>query len=87
MPAAGAQRMTGNRLVRFLQPPAAADAKRATTRTPTQERQDDALWLVHQLNVRGADGRSGQRRRGSFTLALIALPLALAGVLIWAAWR
>ena len=49
--------------------------------------QDDALWLVHQLNVRAADGRSRQRRWGTFTLAVVALPLALAGVLIWAAWR
>ena len=78
-----ARRMTGNRLVHFLQPPAAADAKRATT----QERQDEALWLVYQLNARSADARSGSRRRGTFALAVIVLvPLALAGVLIWASW-
>jgi hypothetical protein len=76
--------MTGNKLVRFLQPPAAADDKRATT----QERQDEALWLVYQLNARSADAMSGRRWRGAFTLVAIALvPLALAGGLIWAAWR
>ena len=76
--------MTGNRLVRFLKPPAAADAKRATT----QERQDEALWLVYQLNARSADAMSGRRWRGAITLVAIALvPLALAGGLIWAAWR
>ena len=80
--------MTGNRLVRFLQPPAAAAAEKPTPRATTQERQDEALWLVYQLNARSADARSELRWRGIFAfVAIVLVPLALAGVLIWAAWR
>jgi hypothetical protein len=55
----------------------------------TKDRQDEALWLVHRLNAALAvfDPRP---LRWNVTLALAAIVLAifaLAGLMIWAAWR
>jgi hypothetical protein len=54
-----------------------------------KDRQDEALWLLHWLNAKLAtDDQSEQRR--NVVLAAVGLVLALfalAGTLIWAAWR
>ena len=55
----------------------------------TKDRQDEALWLVHRLNE--ALALVDQRPlRWNVTLALTGIVLglfALAGLMIWAAWR
>jgi hypothetical protein len=60
-----------------------------TPKQPNTHRQDEALWLVHRLNAALAlvDRRA---TRWDVTLALSAGVLglfALAGLMIWAAWR
>jgi hypothetical protein len=60
-----------------------------TPKQPNTHRQDEALWLVHRLNAALAlvDRRA---TRWDVTLALSAVVLglfALAGLMIWAAWR
>ena len=59
------------------------------TRARNQDRQDEALWLVQRLNAALAlvDRRA---LRWNVTVALTAIVLALfalAGAMIWAAWR
>jgi hypothetical protein len=55
----------------------------------TKDREDEALWRVHRLN--GALALIDQRPlRWHVTLALTGVVLglfALAGLMIWAAWR
>lgn len=67
---------------------AAEEAGRVMTRAMNKDRQDEALWLVHRLNaLLVVDWRA---QRWNVTLALVGIVLALfalAGLMIWAAWR
>lgn len=58
------------------------------TRAPNKDRQDEALWLVHRLNANATEaGRHEQRGNVTLALAVIVLSLlALAGLMVWAAW-
>jgi hypothetical protein len=72
------------RFVRILRPRGAQSSKQ-----PNQDRQDEALWLVHRLNAALplVDWRA---LRWNVTVALAAIVLALlalAAAMIWAAWR
>jgi hypothetical protein len=57
------------------------------TRARHQSQRDEALWQVHQLNAKTAEGRSEPQRRIAHALAaaVVAL-LGLVGLMIWAAW-
>jgi hypothetical protein len=58
-------------------------------RATNKDRQDEALWLVHRLNAKKAVATQSEQR-GNADLALVGIVLsllALAGLMVWAAWQ